>query len=228
MAVPVAELALTLTLVLLRGTHWMDRRLQGTRDWRHGGNGVLTRGIRDQVIGIVGLSRAGREYASMVTGLGVRTVLAYDPYASTQDAASLGVDLTSLEQLCDRSDVLAVHAPATAETTGMIDSASLARLRDGAILINTARSAVVDMGSLTDELVSGRLSAGLDVFDQEPLPADSPLYGLENVLITPHVAGGTVEARYAMGAGVVDEIERFMNGETLRFEVTPEVYERLS
>lgn len=228
MAVPVAELALTLTLMLLRGTHWMDRRLQATRDWRRSGTGVLTHGLREQTVGIVGLSRAGREYARMLRGLGVDCVLAFDPYVSHEEAASLGVVLTDLDDLCDRSDVLAIHAPVTPETTRMIDADALTRLRDGAIVINTARSAVIDMDALTSELLRGRLSAGLDVFDQEPLPADSSLYGLENVLITPHVAGGTVEARFAMGAGVVDEIDRFIAGSPLAFEVTPENYDRLS
>ena len=110
----------------------------------------------------------------------------------------------------------------------MLDAAMIGRLREGAIVVNTARSAVIDMDALTAELVSGRLSAGLDVFDVEPLPADSPLYGLDNVLITPHVAGGTVEARFAQGAGVVDEIAAHLAGRPMRYEVTPEIYQRLS
>lgn len=228
MAVPVAELSLTLTLALLRNLHWMDRRLQATRDWAASGLGQLTRGIRGQSIGIVGLSRTGREYASMVAGLGVESVRAFDPFATEEDAASLGVELVDLTELCASSDVLAIHAPVTDETRHMLDAAMIGRLRDGAIVVNTARSAVIDMEALTAELVAGRLSAGLDVFDVEPLPADSPLYGLDNVLITPHVAGGTVEARFAQGAGVADEIAAFLSGEPMRYEVTAEIYDRLS
>lgn len=228
MATAVAELALTLTLVLLREVHSMDRRLQATRDWHEGGSGRLTNGIRAQRIGIVGLSRVGREYASMVRGLGVQDVLAHDPFTSPADAEGMGVELVDLAQLCERSDVLAIHAPVTDETRGMLDAGLLARLRDGAIVVNTARSAVIDMEALTAELVSGRLRAGLDVFDIEPLPADSPLYGLENAVLTPHVAGGTVEARLAQGAGVVDEVTAFLAGTPMQYEVTEEIYDRLS
>lgn len=228
MAVPVAELSLTLTLALLRNLHWMDRRLQATRDWAASGLGQLTHGIRAQAIGIVGLSRTGREYASMVTGLGVETVRAFDPFATEEDAAALGVELMGLAELCASSDVLAIHAPVTEETRHMLDAEMIGRLRDGAIVVNTARSAVIDMEALTAELVAGRLSAGLDVFDVEPLAADSPLYGLDNVLITPHVAGGTVEARFAQGAGVTDEVAAFLAGEPMRYEVTAEIYDRLS
>ncbi|MGO1284103.1 MAG: hydroxyacid dehydrogenase [Brachybacterium sp.] len=228
MATAVAELALTLTLVLLRDVHSMDRRLQATRDWAAGGSGTLTHGIREQTIGVVGLSRVGREYISMARGLGVRDLLAVDPFATQADAEALGVQLVGLAELCERSDVLAIHAPVTDQTRGMLDADMIALLRDGAIVLNTARSAVVDMQALTAELVAGRLRAGLDVFDSEPLAADSPLYGLDNVVITPHVAGGTVEARLAQGAGVVDEIEAFLTGAPLRHEVTAEIYDRLS
>lgn len=228
MATAVAELALTFTLVLLRDVHSMDRRLQATRDWKAGGSGVLTHGIREQTIGVLSLSRVGREYVSMVRGLGVSEVLVHDPFAGQEDAAALGVQLVGLAELCERSDVLAIHAPVTEETRGILDADMIARLRDGAIVLNTARSAVIDMEALTAELVAGRLRAGLDVFDVEPLAEDSPLYGLDNVLLTPHVAGGTVEARRAQGDGVVAEIGAFLTGAPLRYEVTAEIYDRLS
>lgn len=228
MATAVAELALTFTLVLLRDVHSMDRRLQATRNWKAGGSGVLTHGIREQTIGVLSLSRVGREYVSMVHGLGVREVLVHDPFAAEDDAAALGVQLVGLAELCERSDVLAIHAPVTEETRGILDADMIARLRDGAIVLNTARSAVIDMEALTAELFTGRLRAGLDVFDVEPLAEDSPLYGLDNVLITPHVAGGTVEARRAQGDGVVQEIAAFLTGAPLRYEVTAEIYDRLS
>ncbi len=228
MALPVAELALTLTLAVLRNLHTHDRGLQQTRDWAAAGHGMLGRGIAHQRIGVVGLSRTGRHYVRMVRGLGVTRVAAYDPYATAADAEELGVQLVGLEELCRGSDVLAVHAPATPQTRHLVDRRLLALLPDGAILVNTARSAVVDEAALTDELVAGRLRAGLDVFDEEPLPSTSPLFGLPNVLLTPHVAGGTVEARYAQGATVLREITGFLTDGTLRFEVTRDNYDRLA
>ena len=228
MALPVAEMALTLTLALLRNLHTHDRALQSTRDWVAGGTGILGRSIQAQHIGIVGLSRTGRHYAEMLHGLGVRRISAYDPYISSADAEALGVQLLDLDDLFAGSDVVAVHAPVTPETRGLIDAETLSKLRDGATLINTARSAVTDEPALVAELVSGRINAGLDVFDSEPLPPDSPLFGLPNVLLTPHVAGGTVEARFAQGATVVAEVERFLAGAELQHEVTAEIYDRLS
>src|SRR5699024_5269932 len=93
MAVPVAEMALTMTLAMLRNLHLHDRTWQATRDWQAGGNGMLGRGLTSQRIGIIGLSRTGKEYATMIRALGAHDILAYDPYVSSGQAANLGVDL---------------------------------------------------------------------------------------------------------------------------------------
>src|SRR5690625_528554 len=228
MALPVAELAVTLTLALLRNLHTHDRGLQTTRDWAASGHGMLGNGIASQRIGIVGLSRTGRHYARMVRGLGAQQVFAYDPYVSATEARGLDIELTGLSELCRASDILSVCAPSTPETRNLLSGEVLSQLRDGAIVINTARSAVVDSTALTNELVAGRLRAGLDVFDDEPLPESSPLDGLPNVLLTPHVAGGTVEARHQQGANVVEEITRYITDGTLSFEVTADNYDRLA
>lgn len=228
MAPPVAEMALTLTLALLRNLHTHDRGLQTTRDWLQGGAGMLGNGIQEQQIGVVGLSRTGRHYVSMLHGLGVRCIRAYDPYVSAAEAAGLGVELVALNDVCATSDVLAIHAPVTPETRHLIGATELALLRTGGILINTARSALVDQDALLQEVVAGRIRAGLDVFDDEPLPPTSAFFGLPNVLLTPHIAGGTVEGRLVQGATVVDEIERFMMGQPLQHEVLVENYDRLS
>lgn len=228
MAPPVAELALTLTLALLRNLHLHDRGLQTTHDWQAGGAGLLGHSIQDQRIGVVGLSRTGRSYVSMLQGMGAAQIVAYDPYVSVDDAERMKVPLVGLAELCRTSDVLAVHAPDIPETHHLIGATELASMKDGAILINTARSALVDQDAMTRELVAGRIRAGLDVFDDEPLPSDSPLYGLPNVLLTPHIAGGTVESRHVQGETVVKEIERFLAGRDLQHEVHLENYDHLS
>src|SRR5699024_2248062 len=147
--------------------------------------------------------RVGRHAAQMMHGLGVSQLSAYDPYATAEGAP--GVTLLSLEALCATSDVLLVCAPATPETRHLIGPRELAALPDGAVLVNAGRSAVTDQAALVAELVTGRISAGLDVFDTEPLPADSPLFGLENVILTPHVVGGTTWSRHEQGRTVVAE-----------------------
>lgn len=227
MALAVAEMSVTLTLAQLRNLVWHDRRFQSSRDWREGGSGVLGQSITAQRIGIVSLSRVGRHYARMVRGLGATGVRAYDPYASDADARELGLELCSLDELCATSDVLAICAPATPETAGMIGAAHFALLPDQAIVINAARAQVTDEEALFDEVRSGRLRVGLDVYTTEPLPAESDLFGRDNAILLPHVAGGTVQARFAQGAHVVREIESFLHDGTLRSEVTPENYHRL-
>ncbi|TDE11187.1 hydroxyacid dehydrogenase [Jiangella asiatica] len=228
MAPAVAELAVTLTLVLLRNVHVHDRGLWTGRDWASARQPDLGRALSEQQVGIVGMSRTGRHYASMVRGMGVRKIRAYDPYADPAACADFGVELVGLDELFARSQVVAVHAPTTEETRRMIGARQLALLPDGAVFVNTARSWVVDQDAMLAELVSGRLRAGLDVFDTEPLPPGSSFYGLPNVVITPHVAGGTVEARFHQGDVVVGEIERFVAGEPLAHEITLDTYDVLA
>ena len=131
------------------------------------------------------------------------------------DAATLGVTRTSLDDLMTHSRVVALHAPVLPETRGMIGERELGLMPDGALLVNTARSSLVHRKKLLDELSSGRIDAALDVFDEEPLPADDPLRALPNVLLTPHEAGGTLEARRRAGEIVVAEVRRFLAGESL-------------
>ncbi|WP_298323991.1 hydroxyacid dehydrogenase [Haloactinopolyspora sp.] len=227
MAEAVAEMSVTMTLALLRNIVVHDRRFQASRDWHAGGNGLLGESVRAQRVGLVSLSRVGRHYAQMMRGLGVTGMRAFDPYVSAEDAATLDVQLCDLDELCATSDVLSIHAPVTRETEGMIGAEQLALLRDGAVVVNTARSRVTDQDALLAEVKSGRLRAGLDVFDEEPLPADSEFFGLDNVLLTPHIAGGTVQSRFAQGRTVLDEITRFFSSGELRFEVTADNYHRL-
>ena len=227
MAEAVAEMSVAMTLALLRNIVLHDRRFQTSRDWRVGGNGMLGENIRAQRVGLVSLSRVGRHYAQRMRGLGVTGMRAFDPYTSAEDAAALDVQMCGLDELCASSDVLSIHAPVTHETEGMIGAEQLAMLRDGAVVVNTARSRVTDQDALLAEVKSGRLRAGLDVFDEEPLPEDSEFFGLDNVLLTPHVAGGTVQSRIAQGRTVVDEITRFFASGELQFEVTAGNYHRL-
>lgn len=228
MAPAVAEMALTLTLALLRNLHRHDRALWTGRDWAAARQPVLGRALAARNVGIVGFGRTGREYARMVRALGASALRAYDPYADPTVAAGHGVELVGLAELFRCSDVVAVHAPSTPETRHLVGRGELAALPDGAIVVNTARSWVVDEEALLAELVPGRLSAGLDVFDTEPLPATSAFLGLPNVVVTPHVAGGTVEARQTQGRIVVDELCRFVAGAPLGHEVSVESYDLLA
>jgi phosphoglycerate dehydrogenase-like enzyme len=228
MAPAVAEMALTQALVLLRHVHQHDRVLQTQRDWRGAKAPGLGSALTSRIIGVVGASRAGVEYIKMVRGLGAADVRVYDPYLPESAAVELGVRRVELDELCAECEVVAVHAPTTPETHHMIGVRQLAALPDGAVITNTARSWVVDQDALLVELRTGRIRAGLDVFDVEPQPADSPFLGLPNVLVTPHEAGATVEARHRQGQITVDEVERFVAGAPLQHAVTVETYDRLA
>lgn len=127
-------------------------------------------------------------------------------------------DGLALEELLGTADVVSLHVPLTTETRGLISRERLALLADGATLVNTARGAIVDEDALVDELVSGRISAGLDVFANEPHVPER-LLGLPNVVLAPHVASATVETRAAMTRVLVDNVLAFGRGESLPNEV---------
>ncbi|PRX58585.1 phosphoglycerate dehydrogenase-like enzyme [Nonomuraea fuscirosea] len=160
-----------------------------------------------RTIGIIGASRIGRRVIELLRPFDL-DVLVADPYL-TED---LGVPHVGLDELFERCDVISVHAPALPETEHLVDAARLARMRDGATLINTARGALVDTGALTAELTSGRLYAVIDVTEPDPLPPDSPLYDLPNVLLTPHIAGSLGGELARIADLAVDELVRYAKG----------------
>ncbi|ROQ59765.1 phosphoglycerate dehydrogenase-like enzyme [Streptomyces sp. 840.1] len=213
----VAELSLTLTLSLLRRTHRLDHALRSGQDWdtaRETGRGREISGAR---VGVVGASRTGRHYIRMCRALGA-DVRVHDPYIPPGDP--LTELRTGLAELLATSDVIAVHAPATPETHGMIGAGEIAAMRDGALLVNTARPSVVDMDALYAEVASGRIDAALDVFASEPLPVDDRWRGLPNALLTPHIAGATADSRRRAGRIVVEEIRRHLTGQPLEHALT--------
>ncbi len=133
-----------------------------------------------------------------------------------------------LDDLFTWSDVVSLHAPALPNTRHLVDVARLARMHDGAWLVNTARGSLVDTDALTRECEAGRLHALIDTPDPEPLPADSPLYDLPNVVLTPHVAGSLGNEIARMGDLAVAEVRRFLSGQPLEHEVREEDLERIA
>ncbi|GAA4468422.1 hydroxyacid dehydrogenase [Phytohabitans houttuyneae] len=226
MAYAVGEQALALTLAMLHRLHRFDHALRSGADWASAKDAPPRRELRGATVGVVGASRTGRAYLGLVRTFGARVLVA-DPYLSDAEAVALGVERVGLEELLARSPVLSLHAPVLPETIGMIGAPELALLPDRALLVNTARSALVDETALLAELRTGRIDAALDVFDAEPLPVDHPFRRLPNVLLTPHEAAGTVESRRRAGAIVVAEIDRFLRGRQLAHEVRPEQLARM-
>ncbi|WP_433890425.1 hydroxyacid dehydrogenase [Streptomyces sp. CA-111067] len=226
MARPVAEVALTFTLALLHQVHRFDHALREGAPWQVAEDAPERHQILGCPIGVIGASRTGRAYIALVRALGAEVTVA-DPYLGAAEAERLGVRVAGLDELLSASRITAVHAPALAETHHLLGARELALMPDGAGLVNTARSWLVDEAALLAELRAGRLDAALDVFDAEPLPTDHPFRTLPNALLTPHKAAATVEGRFSLGESTVSEIERHLRGQPLLHAVTRESLTRV-
>lgn len=180
-----------------------------------------------RTIGIVSASRIGRRVIELLEPFDFR-VLLHDPYIGTRDAAALGVESVSLEELMRLSDVVSIHAPALPSTQGMIDRRLLSLMPDGATLINTARGIIVHQDDLIDELRTGRIDAIIDVTHPEVPDAASVLYDLPNVFLTPHIAGAIGNERERLGEFIIEEIERFVEGLPLRSAITATALETMA
>lgn len=226
-AVPVAEFTVAAIVFANKRAFRAQRRYRELRNFRLWSAEFPGIGNHDKVVGLVGASRIGRMVIERLRAFDL-TVRVHDPYLSADAARELGVEACSLEDLLRHSDVVSLHAPSLPETRHMLDRERLALLRDGAVLINTARGALVDHEALTEELVSGRIDAVIDTTDPELLPADSPLYDLDNVFLTPHIAGSQGSETRRMLDLSLDELERFVRGEPLEHEVRREDWDRIA
>ena len=217
---PVAEYTLAMILLANKDIRSMAQRYRAERRKIDLVAEYPTVGNLGRTVGVIGASRVGREVLRLLAPFDLHPLLA-DPYVTPAEAAELGAELVDLPELFRRSDIVTVHAPALPETRGMIDAPLLAMLADGATLINTARGSVVDQDALLAHLRIGRISAVLDVTEPELPPADSPLWHLPNVLLTPHAAGALGTELSRLGACAVDELGRFAAGEPFAFAVDP-------
>lgn len=214
-AAAMAEYVIGVMLLFAKGfPHLL--RLQRTRTWDRA---FQAQEICGKTCGIVGMGAIGGETARRARAMGMR-VLATRRSTTPRDTDEFADELLSpddLPYLLEESDYVVVAAPLTPETRGMLGAAELARMKPTAVLINVGRGQLLDQQALIEALRGRRLAgAGLDVFEQEPLPADSPLWELENVVVTPHVSGGT--ERYAERAAEIvgDNLRRYLAGEPLR------------
>ena len=205
-AIAVAEHTLGLMLSLARfipkadqttrAGKWEKKSLQGTE-------------LRGKTLGIVGLGRVGVEVARRAKAFGMK-VLAYDPFVSQQLARELEIELTGLDQIYAGSDYLSLHVGLTPQTAGMINAASIAKMKKGVRLVNCARGELIDDAALAAALTSGQVGgAALDVFTQEP-PKDNPLLGAPNVIATPHIAGSTNEAQELVGVQIALQVKEYL------------------
>ena len=189
-----ADLALGLMLAVGRRIAEGDALIRAgawSEGWKP--NFLLGTDLSGATVGLVGLGPIGQAVAKRLRGFGCR-VLAWNRSQRTVE----GVEFVDLGTLFAASDIVSLHTALTAETQGMVGRSQLSQMKDGAILINTARGALVDETALSDELRTGRLRAGLDVYTEEPLPNTSPLRGLPGCVVLPHVGSATQRTREAM------------------------------
>jgi D-3-phosphoglycerate dehydrogenase len=199
----VAEHTLALLLALARRVPVADATLKAGRWEKNRLQGVELLG---KTLGILGLGRIGGEVARRALGFRMQ-VLAYDPYLTREVAERLGVESVELDELFARSDFVTIHTPLTGDTRHLIGEAELARMKPGVRLVNCARGGIIDEAALARALASGHVGgAGLDVFEQEPPPADHPLLRFEQVVLTPHLGAATDEAQSAVALAIADQV----------------------
>ncbi|MCH7989129.1 MAG: phosphoglycerate dehydrogenase [Planctomycetes bacterium] len=204
----VAEHTIALLMGVARGFPVLDQRVREDR-WAR----VPSPRVMGTTLGIIGLGWIGRAVAFRAIGLGMK-VIADEPYPAQEFLEQWPVELTDRDDLFARSDYVSLHCPASEENRHLINAETLAKMKKGSVLINTARGALVDEQALYDALKSGHLrGAGLDVFEQEPLPLSSPLLELKNVLTSGHVAGLDVESQRDTFIMVAETIIQLRDGE---------------
>lgn len=203
----VAEFALTHILSVLKNLPRYDSAARAGL-WSR----FEMRELTGKTVGLVGFGRIGRRLAELLGGFGVN-ILAYDPYINEQAASERKVTPVTLDELLGASDIVSLHLPATEETKHLINAGTLAKMKDGAYLINTSRGSLVDESALLDALRSGKLAgAALDVYEKEPITADNPLFALPNTVFSPHCSALTYETNYNGGIICAQSIVNVLSG----------------
>jgi len=221
-AIPVMEYAVATIILSLKNVWRHSREIRRTREWKR----LKMQGAYRSKVGLVSLGAVGRLTAEKLGGYDLE-VLAYDPFATPESAAALGVRLLPLEDLFAQSDVVSLHTPWLPETENLVGESLLRSMKSGATILNTSRGAVIDEAALCRVLAERQdLTAVLDVTDPEPPASDSPLFDLDNVFLTPHIAGSMMGEVARMGSWMVEELLRHIQGQPLQHVVTEDMLKR--
>ncbi len=175
--------------------------------------------VLNKTLGVIGLGKIGRRVASYALGMGMR-VIASDPFVTEEYAKSIGVELKDLEMVIKESDFITFHIPKAKETMHLVNAEMIKKMKKGVRLVNVARGGIIDENALAEAVKIGQVAAAaLDVFEKEPLVSDSPLLGLDNVVVTPHLGASTVEAQINVAVDVVEQIIEVLKGGAARSAV---------
>lgn len=225
--VPVAEHALGAMIALAKNMVPFNRATHAGEGWA-AQKRYRRMELRGKTLGIVGLGNIGEEMARICIAAFRMRVLAYDPYVPTEKAKAIGAEpVADLGRIWRESDVVSLHPELTEETRGMVGERELRAMQKHAYLLNTARGPIVSAAALARALREGWIAgAALDVYEDEPLASDSPLAGLENLILSPHIAGLTDEALRGMALSAAEQILQALRGERPPHLVNPEVWGR--
>ena len=217
----VSDHALALLLALARKIPHANRHVQGGA-WDLGALGPIHR-LRGRTLGLVGFGKIPQALAPKAQALGLH-VIATDPYIPEAAMAAVGVTAVSLDELLRSADYISVHAPLTPDTHHLFNAAAFAKVKPGAFLVNTARGPLVDPVALVEALDGGQLAgAALDVLEQEPPPAGSPLLGRDELILTPHLGFYSIEALEDLETKAAEEVVRRFRGQSPRCLVNRDV-----
>jgi len=215
LTVSVAELALALMFSLARHIHHADRTMREGSWNKKKYYGIELHG---KTLGVVGFGRIGRELSIKASAIGM-DVIAYDPYLTLEDFREANAEEAELEDLLKKSDFVSIHIPATDETKNFMNAEKFELMKPTAYLINTSRGHVVDETALVTAIKENKIKgAGLDVYENEPLPAESELSNLEDVVLTPHIGAGTEDAQIVAGKIVVEKIRQYLTEGKISWE----------
>ncbi len=219
-----AEGTLAYMLSSLRDIPYYNTELHEGR-WRN--NDYYNEGIIDQTIGLIGFGMTAQILVSMLKPFNVK-IKVYSEHKTDEIYKEFGVVRASLEEIITTCKIISIHMAQREDTYHIINRELLKKIPDGSILINTSRGSLIDEEALADELSSGRFKAALDVYEIEPLPKESKLRELRNVILIPHMGGPTIDRRKSCTQGILDDIERFYKGDKLVYELNMEYICRMT
>ncbi|WP_163538853.1 hydroxyacid dehydrogenase [Gracilibacillus sp. YIM 98692] len=224
--IPVAEFTLSQILFCLKNGWGFTRGIR--ENYAFPPKPFAVKGSYRSKVGIISLSTIGRRTVELLRPFDI-DVLAYDPFVSKEEAEQLNVQLCSLEEMFEQADVVSLHTPLLPETVGMINGDHFRLMKNRASFINTARGAIVRENEMIDVLQErSDITAVLDVTDPEPPEIGSPLYTMDNVVLTPHLAGSEGEECGRMGQYMLEELKRWLNGEPLKWQVTKKQFGKMA
>ncbi len=214
----VAEHAMMLILTTLRRLAVINADVKGGT-WLKQDTGVKSRELYGKTVGIIGMGNIGRMVVKMLKGFGV-DILYYDMYRQSEESErKLGIVYTSMDEIFQKADIISLHCPLVPETNNIINTETISKMKKGVIIINTARGGLIDEAALVRALKSEHVgAAGLDVFSKEPPSKRNPLFGFNNVTVSPHVGGLSYEAFKGMMTGAMNNMRLFEEGRAEELE----------